>query len=54
MKKKLKRINVYITEKQYNIIIGFANDKEITFSEMIRRILENYICDIASKISKGF
>lgn len=43
MKKKMKRINTYITNKQYEQIKKEAEEKEITFSEMLRKIIERYI-----------
>lgn len=43
MKKKMKRINTYITNKQYKQIKKRAEEKEITFSEMLRKIIERYI-----------
>ena len=40
MKKKMTRTNVYLTNKQHSQIGKEANKKEITFSEMLRRIVD--------------
>ena len=43
MRKKMRRTEMYLTNNQYNIIKKEADKKEINFSEMIRKILDNYI-----------
>ena len=43
MKNKMKRTNIYLTQKQHSEISKEAKDKEITFSEMFRKITDNYL-----------
>ncbi len=43
MKKNMKRINTCIAKKEYEITKKKAEEKEITFSEMLRIIIERYI-----------
>lgn len=43
MKNKMTRTNIYLTLKQHKIIKEEARNKEITFSERFRQIVENYL-----------
>ena len=43
MKKKMTITNIYLTLKQHKIIKEEAENKEITFSERFRQIIENYL-----------
>ena len=43
MKNKMKRTNIYLTEKQHSEISEEAEEKEITFSEMFRKIVDAYL-----------
>ena len=40
MRKKMRRTEMYLTNAQYKYIKQKADKKEITFSEMIRRIID--------------
>jgi len=37
------RTNLYITHRQHDAILKEAKEKEITFSERFRQIIENYL-----------
>ena len=39
----MKRTNIYITEKQHKNVSKEAKDRGINFSEMFRKILDNYL-----------
>jgi hypothetical protein len=39
----MKRTNIYLTEVQYEQVNKEAQAKEITFSEMFRRIIDQYL-----------
>lgn len=43
MKKELKRANVNITEKEYLFLQKESEDKDISMSELLRRILDDHI-----------
>jgi len=43
MENKMKRTNLYLTEKQHEAIQREAEEKQITFSERFRQIIENYM-----------
>jgi len=43
MKNKMKRTNIFITQKQHLEVSGEAKDRGITFSEMFRKIIDNYL-----------
>lgn len=43
MKEKKKRTDLYLTNKQYSEILQEAKEKQITFSERFRQIIENYL-----------
>jgi metal-responsive CopG/Arc/MetJ family transcriptional regulator len=38
----MKRIDVYITKKQYDFVKDIADYDGITFSEMFRKIIDKY------------
>ena len=42
-KKKMRRTEMYLTNSQYDYIKKEADKKEITFSEMTRRIIDFYM-----------
>lgn len=42
MKKKLKRTNLNLTEKEYQLLIEEAGIKNISISELLRRIIDEY------------
>jgi len=39
----MKRTNLYLTEKEYEQIKKEAETRGITFSEMFRKIIDNYL-----------
>jgi len=41
-KSKMKRTNLYITEKQHNNVSKDAEERGINFSEMFRKIIDCY------------
>lgn len=43
MKKKLRRTDLYLTERQYSEIKKESIVKGITFSEMFRRLVDSYL-----------
>ena len=42
-KTKMKRTNLYLTEKQHEAISKEAESRGINFSEMFRKIIDNYL-----------
>lgn len=40
---KLRKTDLYLTEKQHDQILEIAMNKGITFSEMFRRIVDEYL-----------
>jgi hypothetical protein len=40
---RMKRTNIYLTKVQYEQVNTEAQTKEITFSEMFRRIIDQYL-----------
>lgn len=42
-KKKMRRTEMYMTNKQHRYIKKEADKKEITFSEMARKIIDFYM-----------
>ena len=42
-KTKMKRTNLYLTEKQHDQISKEAEKRGINFSEMFRKIVDNYL-----------
>jgi hypothetical protein len=43
MDKKMKRTNIFLTQKQHSDILKEAKDRGITFSELFRKIIDNYL-----------
>ena len=43
MKNKMKRTNIFITQKQHLEVSKEAENRGITFSEMFRKIVDNYL-----------
>jgi hypothetical protein len=43
MKMKLRRTDLYITQKQYEEIMKEAEERGITFSEMFRKVIDWYL-----------
>ena len=43
MKIKLRRTNLYLTQIQYDAIKKLSGDKQITFSEQFRSIVDFYL-----------
>ena len=43
MKNKMKRTNIFITQKQHSEVSKEAEERGITFSEMFRKIVDNYL-----------
>ena len=43
MEEKMKRTNIFITQKQHIKISEEAKERGITFSEMFRKIVDNYL-----------
>ena len=39
----MKRTDIYLTEKQHKVIKDLSCEKGITFSEMFRRIVDQYL-----------
>ena len=39
----MRRTNLYLTEKQYFDILEEATERGITFSEMFRKIVDQYL-----------
>ena len=42
-KKKMKRTNLYLTEKQHEEVSKEAEERGINFSEMFRKIVDGYL-----------
>lgn len=42
-KTTMKRTNLYLTEKQHAEILKEASERGINFSEMFRKIIDNYL-----------
>ena len=42
-KKKMRRTEMYITNSQYEAIKNESDERGITFSEMVRKIIDNYL-----------
>jgi predicted DNA binding CopG/RHH family protein len=42
-KTKMKRTNLYLTEKQHDQVSKEAEERGINFSEMFRKIIDNYL-----------
>ena len=42
-KNKLKRTDLYITQRQYDEVIKEAADRGVCFSEMFRLIIDKYL-----------
>jgi len=42
-KKKMRRTDLYLTEKQHKAVIKEAEDRGINFSEMFRKIVDYYL-----------
>jgi len=42
-KTKMKRTNLYLTERQHDQISKEAEERGINFSEMFRKIVDNYL-----------
>ena len=43
MEHKMKRTNIFLTQKQHSNILKEAQNRGITFSEMFRKIIDNYL-----------
>ena len=43
MVNKMKRTNIFLTQKQHSEVLKEAKDRGITFSEMFRKIVDNYL-----------
>ena len=43
MENKMKRTNIFITQKQHSAVLKEAKDRGITFSEMFRKIVDRYL-----------
>ena len=43
MDNKMKRTNIFLTQKQHLDILKEAKERGITFSEMFRKIIDNYL-----------
>ena len=43
MENKMKRTNIFITQKQHLEVLKEAKDRGITFSEMFRKIVDKYL-----------
>jgi metal-responsive CopG/Arc/MetJ family transcriptional regulator len=43
MKDPLKRTNINITEKEHTFLLKISEEKGLSMSELIRRILDEYI-----------
>lgn len=39
----MRRTDIYLTERQYDLVKKISQEREITFSEMFRRIIDNYL-----------
>ena len=52
MEHKMKRTNIFITQKQHLEVSKEARDRGITFSEMFRKIVDNYLESKNEKVSK--
>jgi len=42
-KKKMRRTEMYLTEKQHKEVLKEAEERGISFSEMFRKIVDNYL-----------
>ena len=42
MKTKMRKIDLYITNKQYEVLRRESEERGITFSEVLRRLIEFY------------
>jgi|TARA_Y100000310_G_scaffold344032_2_gene454650 hypothetical protein len=40
---KMKRTNLYLTQRQYKTVKKIAQEREVTFSEVFRGIIDQYI-----------
>jgi len=53
----MKRTDIYLTEKQHKSVKCIADGKGITFSEMFRRIIDQYLeepsCHSVSCVEKN-
>ena len=52
MNTKMKRTNIFITQKQHSAVMEEAKDRGITFSEMFRKIIDNHMEGKNEKVSK--
>jgi len=43
MKIKLRRTNLYLTQKQYDDVMKESKDRGCTFSEVFRKIVDFYL-----------
>lgn len=43
MKSRMKRTNIFLTEKEHEQIKTEAEERGITFSEMFRKIVDKYL-----------
>ena len=43
MKNTMFRTNLYLTQSQHEEILKEANERGITFSELFRKIVDNYL-----------
>jgi len=43
MENKMKRTNIFLTQKQHSEVLKEAKERGITFSEMFRKIVDNYL-----------
>jgi hypothetical protein len=52
MENKMKRTNIFITQKQHLEVSEEAKSRGITFSEMFRKIVDGYLENKNEKVSK--
>lgn len=43
----MRRTDIYLTERQYDLVKEISQEREITFSEMFRRIIDNYLEEVS-------
>ena len=43
MKNKMKKTDIYLTKKQHDQVLEEATERGITFSEMFRKIVDQYL-----------
>ena len=43
MKNRMKRTNIFLTQKQHSKVLKEAENRGITFSEMFRKIVDYYL-----------